>query len=392
MNILLIGYGYDIDLAYRSVRPEHQTTVDILGNYTTDAAILNDHALSLYDSIVIAIKEPYQAKSVYDLLRSILQRDDMIIDFYELYYASLPPSKVDRVMANPFHSSYNGMILGISHAEVGILSSLFDGCFCNLAVSSQDIYYNMKTLQYCIDHYRNKLQCLRYLIFDMFDYTYFNYDVSLSKVAMRYYSTFGGFRHDPHHFQDNPSFSMDHDDLLLAMFSKLHPHLDARKLELWDKLFENVHIHDDHHGFNEYSYEHLQIHLRTKIVTDEEINAYRADSSIVQKIYPATIKENIQHFYDLLRSAYSIDPDIKIFCILMPRYHKAYEKVRSMYAPWKERFYAVIKETQQAYPYTFLDLTEDPIAKKREYYFNPSHFNYYGAIQFSQYLNSILSI
>lgn len=86
-------------------------------------------------------------------------------------------------MADPFHTHYNGMVLEISHAEVGILPKALNGDFCNLAVSSQDIYYNMKTLKYCIDNYPNKIQDLQYLIFEMYDYTYFNYDVSLSKAA-----------------------------------------------------------------------------------------------------------------------------------------------------------------------------------------------------------------
>lgn len=124
----------------------------------------------------------------------------------------------------------------------------------------------------------------------------------------------------------------------------------------------------------------------------KKIRAYNAASSITQKNFDSTIKENIRHFNDLLRSAYNYNPDIKIFCILMPRYIEAYNEVRAIYAPWKERFYTIIKCSQREHPFTFFDLTEDEIAKNREWYFDASHFNYYGAIQFSQQLNSILSI
>lgn len=184
MNILLIGYENDIKPAWNAAKSRSQITVAVLGNCVTDADTLDYQILSSYECIIIAVKDLSSAQDFSNLLKYILKDTaTIIINFYAMYHISLPLSKVDRVMSNPFHTDYTGMILGISHAEVGVLPQLLHGNFCNLAVSSQDIYYNMKTLKYCMDYYKSKIQNLQYLIFDMFDYSYFNYDTSLCKAA-----------------------------------------------------------------------------------------------------------------------------------------------------------------------------------------------------------------
>lgn len=391
MNILLIGYENDIDLAWKAAKLKDQITVAVLGNCIIDANILDYQLLSSYGCIIVAIKELSSAQDFSNLLKCILNdTQTAIINFYAMYHISLPVSKVDRVMSNPFRTDYNGMILGISHAEVGILPQLLHGNFCNLAVSSQDIYYNMKTLKHCMDHYKSKIQNLHYLIFDMYDYTYFNYDASLCKAANKYYNIWGGFRNDPHNFNNNSSFKISFNDLILHAFAVLYPDISTEKINLWDTIFEDIHAVNNYQDFNEYSYAHLQLHKRVKYVTDMEIEAYTADASIVQKTFPDTIRENTQYFHNLLQYAYTLNPHMKIFCILIPRYYAVQEKVQSVYAPWKELFYNIMEETQKAYPYTFLDLTNDEISKKREYYFDTSHFNYYRAIKFTQYLNSLI--
>ena len=70
--------------------------------------------------------------------------------------AYIPAMRADRVMTNPLYAEYEGLILGISHAEVGIAANRMTGNWANLAVSSQDIFYNYKTLEYCIGKYWEK--------------------------------------------------------------------------------------------------------------------------------------------------------------------------------------------------------------------------------------------
>lgn len=194
-QVLVIGYGDDMRLATKSIKDRYLVTEAILRNCPEDANVLSFLYLSSYDYIVIAIEDKQVARNMYGLLKAILDQDSRkVIDFYLLYRAALPPMIVDRVMQNPLKNRYNGMILGISHAKVGILPQLLNGDFCNLSVSSQDIYYNMKTLEYCMNIYANKIQDLEYLIFDMYDYTYFNFDVSLSSYSSVKYYSWGGIR------------------------------------------------------------------------------------------------------------------------------------------------------------------------------------------------------
>ncbi len=123
-----------------------------------------------------------------------------ILDFYGYYRSSVPLMVAERRMEYPLIDKYKGMILGISHAETGIIARMFEQPFCNIAVSSQDIYYNLKALEYCYQKYRSKIEDLEYMVFDMFDYHYFNFDTSMSRNAHAYY-TWGIF--DPHNFAQN---------------------------------------------------------------------------------------------------------------------------------------------------------------------------------------------
>lgn len=76
-----------------------------------------------------------------------------------------------------------GMMLGISHACVEIISRCLQRDFCKLARSLQDLFYNLKAFEYYVKNYPKKISDLRYLVLEIYDYTYFDYDVSKSKHA-----------------------------------------------------------------------------------------------------------------------------------------------------------------------------------------------------------------
>lgn len=387
-NIIIIGYKEDIKLVQKVIKRGLKVTSVILKNCRDDANILDADTLNFYDYIIVAIKNKEDSGNMCCLLEAISGYDNSrIINFYSLYRANIPVMMVDRVMKNPLRSQYNGMILGISHAQVGILPKIMDGIFCNLAVSSQDIYYNMKTLEYCINTYRNKVQNLQYLIFDMYDYTYFNYDVSLSERSSTKYYSWGGFTLDAHNFNQIRSFDFNFDELMRLILAKHYENLNMMQLKLWDELFEKVYSYNDYHDFDNYP----DAFLRTKIVSDKEIEEFEANVSVVKNYFQHSILENIQHFYHLLDLAYSINPSIRIFCILMPRYCKTWDRIKSEFLIWREVFYTIIGEAQKRYPFILLDFVEDEISKHREWYYDASHFNYYGAIQFSKLLNELIS-
>ena len=139
-------------------------------------------------------------------IRKYLSREctytNPIIDFVRCFMAGLPVMRVDLMMQNPKVTDYDGMILGISHGQTGILYNFLNGEWCNLCLSHQDIYYNYKTLEYCYDMYADKIRNLKWLIVDMYEYAYINYDCSLSRNIANYWRC-GGINFDTHHFQDN---------------------------------------------------------------------------------------------------------------------------------------------------------------------------------------------
>ncbi len=387
MNILILGNENDIKLPKEALKSSYNITTNVIGNHQSDATILNFQTLSFYDCIIIAIVDENEAKNLYQLLLAILNNDNSrLLNFYFWYHVTVPAMTVDRAMENPYPPQYDGIILGISHAEVGILPQLLHGTFCNLAVSSQDIYYNMKTMEYCISNYYDKIKNLKYLIFDMFDYTYFNYDVSLSKTAGIYYNN-NGFTLDSHNFHANKSFQdTSFDKIIEFILMKRVQGTNTSQWNLWNELYANIHSHNQYDAYTTY----MNISKRTRIVTDEEIEEYNADTSIVKNIFHDTIRDNIQFFYRLLNLIYGINPSAKVFCILMPKYYAVQKKSEALYAPWKEMFYEIMEASQKNYPFTFLDLKDNEISQSRTNYFDISHLNYYGAIQFTQLLDTII--
>lgn len=382
-KVLVIGIDYNIQQVLDYILLDE---VDVL--YWDDYESISyfwENGMSAYTTIVIAINSRKIADEIYDMLVKVMEvEDNKIIDFYRFYWITMPYMNVDKHMSIP-NRSYEGMILGISHAEVGIIPELLGDNFVNLAVSSQDIYYNYKTLEYCVDKYYDKVKNLKYLIIDMFDYTYFNYDVSKSRTIVSYYS-YRGFNLDKHNIDDNHNVNYTHETVLQFLFNQEYKHVDTKKLDIWVKLFGNIHERDNYKGYSVSD----NIKNRNAIVTDEEVNSNKEDNPIVVKRFKDTITENKDIFVKLLELAYKINPDMKILCILMPRYHKVQEKSKELYLPWKKEFYDIMELIGQKYRIKFIDMKEDDISFRREYYKDVSHLNYLGAIAYSKKLASII--
>lgn len=385
MKTLLIGKKEDIHLVYQALKNEKLIDKTVYWNDDCGPEEIEPDMLSVCDWVIAAVKEEKQAGYLYELLAALMGDDSKIINFYAVYRAMIPPMVVDRVMKNPLIPGYDGMILGISHAYCGILPRCLDAVFCNLAVSSQDIYYNYKTLEHCFSHYREKIANMKYLIFDMYDYTYFNFDVSLSKTASQYYND-GGFALDSHHFSQNKNFRYSFEELQMVLQERNLEGITQDKMMAWEQMFDNVH---EKTQYQEYG-NPVKLFERARIVKEKDLQEYQVNTSIVRNLYQETLQENISSFHALLNLAYQINPDMKVFLILMPRYIKAEEMTKEAYAGWKDIFYDIIDESQKKYPFVFLDLKEHEISKERACYYDISHLNYYGAVKFTKILNEYI--
>lgn len=381
-KVLVIGIDYNIQKVLDYILLDE---VDIL--YWDDYENVSyfwEHGTDMYTTIIIAIDDRKVSDEIYEMLVSVMGVDDnKIIDFYRFYKVTIPYMRVDKMMSIP-NRHYDGMVLGISHAEVGIIPEILGENFVNLAVSSQDLYYNYKTLEYCAEKYHDKISELKYLIIDMYDYTYFNYDVSKSNTILAYYSG-RGFNLDKHNFDKNKNISYTYEEGMLYLLNREYKHVDTNKMHTWEQLFGDIHNQD---GYKNYGVAE-NIKIRNSIVTDEDVDQYKVDTPIVMKRFEETIQENIKIFDDLLNLAYKINPDIKIFCVLMPRYHKIQEKSQALYSSWKDEFSEIMREFKDKYKFEYLDMKEDEISLHREYFKDVSHLNYLGAIAYSKKLASI---
>ena len=135
-----------------------------------------------FDYIVIVLQRDIAAKIKCEL--SYFVPSDKILLLSDVYYSSYI-QKVDRVLSM-CDDNIEGVILGISHAVTGISSI---PRFVNLAVRSQDIYYNIKSFKYYIEKSKANIKTV---VFEMYDYNYLNFDISRSKQAFDVYYSRGG--------------------------------------------------------------------------------------------------------------------------------------------------------------------------------------------------------
>ncbi len=260
--------------------------------------------------------------------------------------------RVKAAMEQASNHNVDGIILGPSHAEVGIIPELLDGYFVNLALSSQDLYYNYAALRYCCECHYEKIQNMSILILDLCDYIYFNYDVSLCK-EIRNYLKFGGME-DPHNYIYNRHYSQPWDELV----KEAHSVIPAEQ----DRI--------------------------TRIVSDTEIENYPCTNSLRVKRYDQTVEENKKVLYKLLELVYTINPSMRVYCITLPHYCETRKLLADSLDRWHDEYYEIIQNAKAQFDFKFLDYIYHDISTKRNYYYDPTHFNVEGAAAFTEILKN----
>ena len=140
-----------------------------------------------WEIIVVAFVNGTLGEAIIPIIKLYRGNSAVILDYYKLRQVSRPRLVADIAMNNPYYENYEGLILGMSHAEVGIIPGRLQlGNVANLAVPSQDLYYNLKTFEYCLSNYPEKISGIRNVIIDMYDYSYFNFDSSMVAKFMNF--------------------------------------------------------------------------------------------------------------------------------------------------------------------------------------------------------------
>lgn len=383
MKIVVIGDENGINDVLRSIKYPQL----IAAKYIYDRNFFSTVPSNFLDDIEIVIVA-FELVSLKVKICNIINsyhngQGVMLIDFYYLRKFSSPYIIADKTMNNPYVDSYNGLILGISHAEVGIIPSRLTGNFANLAISAQDIYYDYKNLEYCLTKYPGKLSKLDTVIIDMFDYSYFNLDASVTNGIIKYLAS-GGVDIDKHNFDQNIDIKdVSFEDIIRSIRNEFQPPENNETYSVWEMLF---YTDLERLYGKEYSPAYDQLY-RFEIVSDENMDEFHLGRFMEQR-FEKTLEENILYFDKILEELYKINPDMKIYLTLLPRFQGVWEKEEEMRELWKDYFYSVLEKVKEKYDFKVLDYSRNEIAMTRAFYFDSSHFNFLGAIKFTDMLNA----
>lgn len=381
-KIIIIGTKIEADFISKRIKNPHMYSfvvihsVDVVGEYILDM-------LDAY-CIINAFVDGYLATYTYNVLSSIDLLKDKVIHFLRIANALVPQMTVDRVMSNPYVDEYDCIILGLSHAEVGIVPEIMPFRVANIAVSSQDIYYNLESLKYCIEKYSEKIANIKKVYIDMFDYTYFNYDTSLSSTILMYYSVGGIFL--PHNIIDNKNLGLNefNDGVLNYVRQKMVEGITNEHLKIWDELFDNIMTKSPEYlGYRNKPF----LELREKTFDPNKcVSSNLMNTGIINKKHEKTISENIIHFRQLMELLMEINSNMEINLVITPQHQICNIEGNTVMQSWKQEFYSIIESLKSDYMFRLLDYRLDEMSGHDEYFYDAEHLNYMGAQVFTKKL------
>lgn len=376
--------GNNIVKCLQSKGKEYRVVTLFFPYYRAENAIslweINNSEIEL---IVMAINDYNSKNGTISLLKEYGIDCSKIFDFCKIYELSIPKAHVDRIMYGKLSQKLDGVVLGISHAEVGINTDFMKLNFANFARSHQDIFFHISTLKHAVTNYPKELNSIKYAIIDLFDYYYFNYDTSLSVNAADYVR-YSGALFDAHNYDRNTRKALDYNDLVNALNQEWYSNIIEDEINTWENLFSDFHAAEHEKAFSN--------SLNIDIMTTCDPNNFNFGST-PYKLHENTISENINHLSTLIELLKCINPDIKIACILMPRYKgiECVEEGNDIFTHWKGMMYKIMNDFKNKYGIAFHDFkSADFLNDKMEYYFDAAHFNNLGSAKFTHYLEGMI--
>ena len=158
IKVAVIGDREGVEIACRAIKYPQLVGASYIYNDEMIRNVGSDF-LDGWDIIVTAFSNINLGISIENIIKQYRAGSAVILDFFKLRQVSRPMIAADTAMTNPYYDCYEGIIMGLSHAEMGILPDRLGlGNVANLAVSSQDLYYNYVTLEYCYTKYYEKIK------------------------------------------------------------------------------------------------------------------------------------------------------------------------------------------------------------------------------------------
>lgn len=337
-----------------------------------------------FDILIIAINKMTDCLEVEKYLLNIGINKYKIVPLYKIikFISKIKCTSnyiEESLKNNNIH--IEGLCFGLSYGQVAIIPKYLDFNLYNFCLGSQDLYYTLQQIRYLKKEHREKLNNLKYVLLDMYNYTYFNYDVSLTKNAFNFIYD-NGFQYDVHNLNRNKNYSTE-----IVNISK--ENLSNNEIMFFKQIFklDIMQRKDKRYYFNEKEIDYC--------LDDEELKRNNifpmGYSSIQNKCFLRTEKENIKIFEDILYEISELDKNIKIYLILIPRYMTREISMLNIESIWKEKFYKILEKYSHEYEFELLDLKNNSyLSNKREFYMDLEHLNYEGSKKFTLLLNDYI--
>jgi len=309
---------------------------------------------------------------------------EKVFDGWKIYRSLYPRERYARILSNSNIKKLDGLVFGISYAVAGIRSSYLPGCVVNCASVSQDLYFNYYTAQKIWEMFPQKVSELKYVVIDMFDYTYFNYYTMLTGATVDFFIKSG--INCPKEFDEitNKCVAMSAEELN-ALLKKLWPSSNEYEKSIFQKIFGDM-ISQDEHAYCDYLLGH-----RNKMIPEYVIEAYKKCATVASiqiDIFEETIERNIRYLTSLLKFLLEKKPEIKIFLCLLPKYKMVEDFEANLFGNnWKDFFEETLVKLKVQYPFIYLNYKKDlEISANKGNYQDLEHLNYAGSVHFTKKL------
>lgn len=326
-------------------------------------------------------------KAVCSVLEKLKIDVTCVLDIYKTYMANFPIKRYRRIMDQRSEETLDGLVFGISHGMTGIVEERMPGNVCNLCESSQDIYFNYRVLESLCEEYPERIEGLKYVVFDMFDYTYFNFDTIQTGAYEAFLEESGFWCEERYNWNKQRSPYQINEWLNKAWQEGEADEQQKRLREVFPYIFEK----DDcvYKGTT-------VLKSRKHILIEAEIDKHMANfspSSLQAHVFENTVEFQICNFEKILKLLQNINPQIRVFLVLLPKYIVAEQCDYESNKLWKPFFRNVIEEFREGYP--FLELLDmkncGMFSANKNFYEDMTHFNYEGACRFTEYLSMVLT-
>ncbi|OAZ50929.1 glycosyltransferase family 4 protein [Paenibacillus polymyxa] len=364
-KVIIFGVNTLTEFAYLLTDPNKCTVeaiVDSSGQYAgtfirnTKIIGLNEIKFLEYDYIVKleanSLLSSLDASKIIDLVGALNN-----------YYLYEYHKNINSITEN--QNDITGIVTGISYHEVGINTELLGENYKNMALSSQDLFYDYKIAEWILNYFNPNKTISNFII--GLSYYSFHFDLSLSIYKDRsrmYYPIFQTM----HNYHEEKKAKQDYDQ-----FETL-----SKKLLLDDittKVFE---------AFKESKEKENTILRSRKMSNDDKLNATVLAEKDSNKNYPKTVEENkaiLKQYLNMLQKN-NITP-VFVVCPVAKCYSDAF-------SPKLEReFHSIIREMKEEYDFKLLDYFRSRNFEEKDFY-DASHLNINGRDKLSRMIDKEL--